>query len=102
VLHGDHVQRFDFLKHATIELDQFAKFPRPVIIQKLAHPQIVDKKLPDPSLLLGCQPLTKAGGGRITPTFWVFPFHNIEEVVMRLFLVALLLVMSGSAVAQVP
>jgi hypothetical protein len=32
----------------------------------------------------------------------VFPFHNIEEVVMRLFLVALLFVMSGLAVAQVP
>jgi hypothetical protein len=32
----------------------------------------------------------------------VFPFHNIEEVVMRLVLVALLSVMSGSAVAQVP
>jgi hypothetical protein len=31
----------------------------------------------------------------------VFPFHNIEEVVMRLVLVALLSVMSGSAVAQV-
>jgi hypothetical protein len=32
----------------------------------------------------------------------VFPFHNIEEAVMRLFLVALLFVMLGSAVAQVP
>jgi len=32
----------------------------------------------------------------------VFPFHDIEEVVMRLFLVALLFVISGSAVAQVP
>jgi hypothetical protein len=32
----------------------------------------------------------------------VFPFHNIEEVVMRLSLVALLFVMSASAVAQVP
>jgi hypothetical protein len=32
----------------------------------------------------------------------VFPFHNIEEVVMRLLLIALLLVVSGSAVGQVP
>jgi hypothetical protein len=32
----------------------------------------------------------------------VFSFHNIEEAVMRLFLVALLFVMSDSAVAQVP
>jgi hypothetical protein len=30
------------------------------------------------------------------------PQRNIQEVVMRLFLVALLFVMSGSAVAQVP
>ena len=55
----------------------------------------------DPALLLGCLPLTKVQGGWITPTFWVFPFHNIEEAVMRLFLVALLFVVSSSAVAQV-
>jgi hypothetical protein len=42
------------------------------------------------------------GAGGSLLLFRVFPFHNIEEVVVRLFLVALLFAMSGSAVAQVP
>jgi hypothetical protein len=43
-----------------------------------------------------------SGGGWITPTFSAFPVHSIEDVVMKLSLVALLSLVSGSAVGQVP
>jgi len=44
----------------------------------------------------------QAPGRWITPTLWAFPVDSIEGLVMKLFLVASLSLMAGSAVAQVP